>query len=79
MPGVGEQTEIIKRIEEICDKFDIRVTEVGMPLARIELAKAFAECEASKTGAQADACRCSSCGKEYCSEDWGAWRCCNCF
>jgi len=39
------QTEIIKRVEEICNEFDIRVNSAGVNIARLELAKALATCE----------------------------------
>ena len=42
------QSDIVKRIEEICKEFDARVIEVGLPIARLELAKALAEIEAAQ-------------------------------
>lgn len=42
------QSNIIKRIEEICNEFDNRVTKVGLTIARLELAKAFAEAESAQ-------------------------------
>ena len=41
------QTKIFKRIEEICGEFDARVQQVGLEVARLELAKALAENEDS--------------------------------
>ncbi len=46
-----DQSQIINRIEGICNEFDIRVEAVGVNVARLELAKAFAECEATQPGA----------------------------
>ena len=40
------QSDIVKRIAKICNEFDIRLATVGVEVARLELAKAFAECEA---------------------------------
>uniref|UniRef100_A0A6M3K9D9 Uncharacterized protein n=1 Tax=viral metagenome TaxID=1070528 RepID=A0A6M3K9D9_9ZZZZ len=39
------QSDIVKRIESICYEFDSRVEAVGLAVARLELAKALAECE----------------------------------
>ena len=39
------QSEIVKRIEEICGEFDGRVAKVGLAVARLELAKVVAEGE----------------------------------
>lgn len=39
------QSEFVKRIEEICIEHDARVEKVGWAIARLELAKALAECE----------------------------------
>lgn len=39
------QSKIIKRIDEICKEFDNRVAIVGIPIARLELAKALAMAE----------------------------------
>ena len=43
------QTDTVKRIKSICDEFDRRMEEVGLATARLEVAKALAECEASKS------------------------------
>jgi translation initiation factor IF-3 len=37
--------QTIQRIEEICQEFDSRLPEVGLAIARLELAKALAEAE----------------------------------
>lgn len=43
------QTKIVKRIEEICQEFDSRLEAgVGVPIARLELAKALAEAESTQ-------------------------------
>lgn len=42
------QSEVIKRIEEICKEFDSRVEKVGLEVARTELAKALAEAESAQ-------------------------------
>jgi hypothetical protein len=42
------QSDIVKRIEEICREFDARVIDVGLQIARAEISKALAENEASK-------------------------------
>jgi len=39
------QTSIIQRVNEICQEFDDRVKEVGLKVARLELAAALAEAE----------------------------------
>ena len=55
---------VVKRIEEICKEFDARVIQVGLPIARLELAKALAEREAAQqTLGQVDAAnrRCQEC------------------
>ena len=39
------QSEVVKRIKGICDEFDSRAEEMGLPFARKELAKALAEKE----------------------------------
>ena len=39
------QSLTVKRIEEICKEFDDRVKKVGVPIARLELAKALALAE----------------------------------
>ncbi len=41
------QSKIIERTEKICNEFDGRAADVGIKIARLELAKAFAEQEAS--------------------------------
>ncbi len=46
-----KQTDMIKRIESICGEFDSRMEEVGISMARLELAKALASCEASQQDA----------------------------
>jgi hypothetical protein len=43
------QTEIVKRITSICAEFDAREKQVGIKFARLELARAMAENEASTT------------------------------
>ena len=43
------QSHIVKRIQSICEEFDARVLQVGLAIARLELAKALAECEANET------------------------------
>ena len=48
------QSGIVKRIESICDEFDSRVEEVGLAIARLELAKVLAECEAAQPTAAPD-------------------------
>jgi len=48
-----KQTAMIKRIGFICGEFDSRREEVGTSIARLELAKALASCEASQS---ADTC-----------------------
>jgi hypothetical protein len=40
-----QQSEIVKRTEEICNEFDKRVQLVGWVIARLELAKTLAETE----------------------------------
>ena len=52
------QPDIIKRIEEICNELDDRVTKVGLTIARLELAKAFAEAESAQPLNAAD---CKAC------------------
>ena len=42
------QSDVVKRIEEICNEFDSRVETVGLAIARLELAKALAEAEAAQ-------------------------------
>lgn len=42
------QSDVVKRIESICEEFDSRVAEVGLAIARLELAKALAENEAAQ-------------------------------
>jgi len=39
------QAKKTKRIDEICREFDARVIDVGLPVARLELATALAETE----------------------------------
>jgi len=39
-------SDTTKRIESICGEFDVRVGQVGLAIARLELAKALAENEA---------------------------------
>ena len=53
------QSEIVKRIEEICNEFDARLKIVGVAIARLELAKALAEYEAAQSSAQL---KCAECG-----------------
>lgn len=48
MKRIKETTEIMKRIKEICDEFDARAEQVGIAIARLELAKALAESEANQ-------------------------------
>jgi len=48
------QSDVVKRIESICQEFDSRVNEVGLAIARLELAKALAECEAAQQSVQPD-------------------------
>lgn len=57
------QSDVVKRIEEICKEFDARVIEVGLPIARLELAKALAEREAAQPTLAPDAAnrRCPEC------------------
>ena len=45
-----KQSDIVKRIKSICDEFDSHMIEVGLAIARLELAKALAECEAAQQG-----------------------------
>ena len=40
------QSQIIKRMEEICNEFDAHSRDIGVPIARLGLAKALAETEA---------------------------------
>lgn len=54
-----DQSEIVKRTEEICNEFDSRLEVVGIAAARLELAKALAEREASQPTVKAD---CRECG-----------------
>ena len=48
------QSDVVKRIESICQEFDSRINEVGLAIARLELAKALAECEAAQLKRAAD-------------------------
>ena len=41
----ADADNLVKRVEEICKEFDDRLEEVGLPFARLELAKALAEAE----------------------------------
>lgn len=41
-----KQSETVKRIQSICEEFDSRVLQVGLAVARLELAKALADREA---------------------------------
>ena len=68
------QSDIVERIEEICNEFDIRLVTVGVKVARLELAKAFAECEASQKVVQADALKWAKFVEEYEQEQCG---CCD--
>ena len=43
------QSSVVKRIEEICHEFDIRLETVSVAVARLELAKALAESEVRAT------------------------------
>ena len=56
-----------KLIESICEEFDGRVAEVGVASARLELAKAFAEYEASQLAEKGEKCRCNSETYEQCA------------
>ena len=42
---MSKQSDIIKRVEEICAEFDSHSAEVGVAIARLSLAKALAEAE----------------------------------
>jgi len=54
------QSDVVKRIESICQEFDSRINEVGLAIARLELAKALAECEAAQLKRAADGtCTCA--------------------
>ena len=44
------QSETVKRIESVCKEFDSRVNDVGLAIARLELAKAMVEHEAESAG-----------------------------
>jgi len=46
------KSDVIKRIESICQEFDSRVEGVGLAIARLELAKVLAECESTQQNAQ---------------------------
>ena len=41
------QSEIVKRIQKICEEFDCRVKVIGPFFARTEIAKALADTEAA--------------------------------
>jgi hypothetical protein len=52
---MATQSEIVKRIEEICKEFDERLALVGVKIARLELARALAKLEAAQSE-QTDVC-----------------------
>ena len=57
-PYMEEETmypsDIVKRIESICEEFDSRVEDVGLVTARLELAKALANAESAQHPFQTD-------------------------